>query len=67
MIKRLTVIVPAYILIGVAFYFILTTAPFVQYWADDFCCAIPLRVGGFWGSQINWWKGWTGRYSSTFF
>lgn len=48
-------------------YYILTTSSLVRYWADDFCSSILLRNNGFLESQISWWKGWTGRYSATFF
>jgi hypothetical protein len=67
MIKRNLFLAPAFLLILVAIYIILTTSPNVRYWADDFCAAIPLRNSGFWGSQIDWWNGWTGRYSYIFF
>ncbi len=47
--------------------YILTTSSLVRYWADDFCSSVLLRNNGFLESQIDWWNGWTGRYSATFF
>lgn len=63
MLKRLLFIIPLLTLIMVCMYFILTTSPLVRYWADDFCAAYSLRVGGFFGAQVSWWNSWTGRYS----
>ena len=34
--------------------------------ADDFCTAASLRRLGFWGSQLDWYRDWSGRFSFTF-
>jgi hypothetical protein len=39
---------------------------FSRYIADDFCTAAHLRLLGFWGSQIAWYREWSGRFSFTF-
>ncbi len=54
---------PIIILVGTVIYFIITTSPFVRYWADDLCSGIFLRNSGFLGAQIGWWQSWTGRFS----
>lgn len=61
--RRLLFFLSIFVILGVGYYFILTTSPFVRYWADDFCSAVPLRNAGYWGAQVSWWMGWTGRYS----
>lgn len=61
--KRLLFLLPLLALISVCVYFIVTTSPLVRFWVDDFCAAIPVRNGGFWGAQVGWWITWTGRYS----
>lgn len=63
MIKRFLFFIPIIILLGVGLYFILTTSPFVRYWADDFCSAVFLRNNGYLRAQVLWWQSWTGRYS----
>jgi hypothetical protein len=60
---RILFLIPTLALLGICIYFVLTTSPLVRYWADDFCSAIPLRNGGYWGAQVGWWMTWTGRYS----
>lgn len=61
------IFIPISILFIFSGYYILTTSSLVRYWADDFCSSVLLRNNGFLESQIAWWKGWTGRYSATFF
>lgn len=61
--RRLLFFLPLFALLGIGTYFVFNTSPLVRYWADDFCAAIPLRSFGYFGAQINWWMGWTGRYS----
>ena len=39
---------------------------FARYIADDFCTLGTLRRLGFFGSQMNWYENWSGRYSFTF-
>lgn len=39
---------------------------FTRYMADDYFTAASLKNEGFWGSQIFWWRNWSGRYSFTF-
>jgi hypothetical protein len=38
-----------------------------RYLADDYCTASTLRQLGFYGSQIDWYNNWSGRFSFTFF
>jgi hypothetical protein len=67
MIKKIFLYLPLAVLILVGLYFVFTTSPSVRYWVDDFCSAVYLRNKGFFGAQIGWWKGWTGRYSAMAF
>jgi hypothetical protein len=39
---------------------------FARYIADDFCTLGTLRRLGFFGSQVNWYENWSGRFSFTF-
>jgi hypothetical protein len=39
---------------------------FSRYLADDYCTASTLRHLGFFGSQIDWYNNWSGRFSFTF-
>ncbi len=39
---------------------------FARYIADDFCTLATLRRLGFFGSQVNWYENWSGRFSFTF-
>jgi hypothetical protein len=39
---------------------------FARYIADDFCTLGTLRRLGFFGSQVNWYEHWSGRFSFTF-
>ena len=39
---------------------------FARYIADDFCTLGTLRDLGFFGSQMNWYENWSGRFSFTF-
>jgi hypothetical protein len=36
-----------------------------RYYADDYCFASKLSTGEFWSAQIEWYRGWTGRFAST--
>ena len=63
MTKKVLVVLPAIILIGIGVYFIFATSPLIRYWVDDFCSATLLRNNGFFASQLIWWKSWTGRFS----
>lgn len=63
MTRKPFIYLPVLILIGLAIYFIFTTSPSVRYWVDDFCVAAQLKKLGYFGSQLFWWKNWTGRYS----
>lgn len=65
--KKLLILTPILILFGISTYYVLTTSNLVRFWADDFCSSVLLRNNGYFNSQLIWWKGWTGRYSSTFF
>ncbi len=38
---------------------------FARYIADDFCTLGTLRRLGFFGSQVNWYENWSGRFSFT--
>ena len=40
---------------------------FSRYIADDFCTLGTLRDLGIFGSQVNWYENWSGRFSFTFF
>ena len=42
------------------------TGLFSRYLADDYCTASTLRNLGFFGSQIDWYNNWSGRFSFTF-
>ena len=42
------------------------TGLFSRYLADDYCTASTLRNLGFFGSQLDWYKNWSGRFSFTF-
>jgi len=39
---------------------------FARYIADDFCTLGTLRRLGLFGSQVNWYENWSGRFSFTF-
>ena len=39
---------------------------FARYIADDFCTLGTLRKLGFFGSQVNWYENWSGRFTFTF-
>lgn len=39
---------------------------FTRYMADDYCAAVAVRGDGFLGSQLDWYGGWTGRFSFSF-
>jgi hypothetical protein len=39
---------------------------FARYIADDVCTLGTLRRLGFFGSQVNWYENWSGRFSFTF-
>jgi len=39
---------------------------FSRYIADDFCTLGTLRKLGFFGSQVNWYENWSGRFTFTF-
>lgn len=57
------ILIPVLAFFLVSSYYILTTSSYVRFWADDFCSSVTLRNHGYIGSQIFWWKSWTGRYS----
>ena len=38
---------------------------FARYIADDFCTLGTLRRLGFFGSQVNWYENWSGRFYFT--
>lgn len=42
------------------------TGLFSRYLADDYCTASTLRNLGFYGSQLDWYNNWSGRFSFTF-
>lgn len=63
--KKILAALPVLVLVGLCLYFIFTTAPWVRYWVDDFCSAAALQMHGYFGSQVFWWKSWSGRFATT--
>lgn len=63
MIKKILIFLPVFILLTISFYFVLTSIPWIRYWADDFCSATLLKNTGYFSAQISWWNSWTGRYA----
>jgi hypothetical protein len=58
----LLILVPALALLAGHVYL----GSFSRYIADDFCTAAYLRRLGFWGSQLAWYREWSGRFGFTF-
>jgi hypothetical protein len=39
---------------------------FTRYMADDYNKVVTIENVGFWGAQVHWYLGWTGRFTSIF-
>jgi len=58
-------VIPA-LMLGIPLALYAFTGLYVRYMADDYCTAAVLGQRGFWGSQLQWYQQWSGRYSFSF-